>query len=727
MLDPRLYRVAFVPVLLALLVAAFSLQDRPRPDRDDAGAGGVRRDPGRARRSTTSRARFPVRRPGDAADDAAARRESRAAARGRCPGTVERAPLPGRDDRRQARPRRRRRHAAGRARARDRRRRPPRRRRARRARRAVGDRRAAGARARRGRRAPAADHHLHLDHAAAAAASPAPRGGAAARPSRADAVIVLGDRRRRDDAAAVRRRAVQRPRAGADAAAAHGAGARCAPRSGPTPARPRALTQWLRMAVPADDLRAGRRSCARASPRCCCRPRGERPPAAGAPVSRGRLQALRPRRAARRSTRWTTSATSPRRRATTSSSAARCCPAGRSGCSSARCCCRRCWGDRRARAAAPPPRADRAVAASGRWPAALPFLLACLFARAAGARRADLRRAGAPIPRAGARARRRAVAALRRDRCSSSRSAGSSRAPRCCARAGARVAGGARRRRARRSPSALSTVVVAARSGSATPTRRRSLVPAVHLWLLGAGAGRCAAAARRRWRSCALGAGAAGARRGSSTRARSASDLPHGVWFWTLLVAGGHVPIGSWVLWSLLWGCAVAAALVAVRRRRPEDDEPDEITVRGPVTYAGPGSLGGTGVGPAPLADGDARAPARPLRAPRAGLLRALSTVLIAAGAARSPTPRLTLALAGAAHRAADHGAPARAARRPAAPRGRRARRRWRRARWPAWATSGGGSRFLARSLQRRTAPGDAIGRLKIPRLGARLRDGQGL
>jgi hypothetical protein len=72
-------------------------------------------------------------------------------------------------------------------------------------------------------------------------------------------------------------------------------------------------------------------------------------------------------------------------------------------------------------------------------------------------------------------------------------------------------------------------------------------------------------------------------------------DLPHGAWFWTLLVAGGHVPVGSWVLWSLLWGCAVAAGLVAVRRRRPQDEEPDEITVRGPVTYAGPGSLGGTG------------------------------------------------------------------------------------------------------------------------------------
>jgi hypothetical protein len=72
-------------------------------------------------------------------------------------------------------------------------------------------------------------------------------------------------------------------------------------------------------------------------------------------------------------------------------------------------------------------------------------------------------------------------------------------------------------------------------------------------------------------------------------------DLTHGVWFWTLLVAGGHVPVGSWVLWSFLWGCAVAAGLVAIRRRRVEDDEPDEITTRGPVTYAGPGSLGNVG------------------------------------------------------------------------------------------------------------------------------------
>jgi hypothetical protein len=64
-------------------------------------------------------------------------------------------------------------------------------------------------------------------------------------------------------------------------------------------------------------------------------------------------------------------------------------------------------------------------------------------------------------------------------------------------------------------------------------------------------------------------------------------------WFWTLLVAGSHIPSGSWVLWSLLWGCGVAAALV-VLRRPPREDAPEDVTVRGPVSYAGPGSLGGT-------------------------------------------------------------------------------------------------------------------------------------
>jgi hypothetical protein len=83
--------------------------------------------------------------------------------------------------------------------------------------------------------------------------------------------------------------------------------------------------------------------------------------------------------------------------------------------------------------------------------------------------------------------------------------------------------------------------------------------------------------------------------------AMDASDfglsLPRGIWFWTILVAGGHIPIGSWVLWSFLWGCAISASIIAVKRRRPSDEDPEEIRTRGPVTYAGPGSLGNVGSG----------------------------------------------------------------------------------------------------------------------------------
>jgi hypothetical protein len=66
-------------------------------------------------------------------------------------------------------------------------------------------------------------------------------------------------------------------------------------------------------------------------------------------------------------------------------------------------------------------------------------------------------------------------------------------------------------------------------------------------------------------------------------------------WFCVLLVAGGVVGPLGWVIWSLVLVCLIAALLVALRSRsaaRPQ--EPAEITVRGPVTYAGPGSLGGT-------------------------------------------------------------------------------------------------------------------------------------
>ncbi|MCW2993943.1 MAG: hypothetical protein JWQ18_1438, partial [Conexibacter sp.] len=87
MLDPRLYRVAFVPVLLALLVAAFSLQDRPRPIGTTQSPEGF--DEIRAGQTLADLAhRYPDRRPGSAADTRLAG-EIAASLRRSVPGTVE--------------------------------------------------------------------------------------------------------------------------------------------------------------------------------------------------------------------------------------------------------------------------------------------------------------------------------------------------------------------------------------------------------------------------------------------------------------------------------------------------------------------------------------------------------------------------------------------------------------------------------------------------------------
>ncbi|MGH2919031.1 MAG: M28 family peptidase [Solirubrobacteraceae bacterium] len=69
-------------------------------------------------------------------------------------------------------------------------------------------------------------------------------------------------------------------------------------------------------------------------------------------------------------------------------------------------------------------------------------------------------------------------------------------------------------------------------------------------------------------------------------------DILDALWVGLVLVAGGHVSLLSVLLWSLLAGCAAGALCIAAR----QDADPEEIpiTVRGPHTYAGPGSLGGT-------------------------------------------------------------------------------------------------------------------------------------
>jgi hypothetical protein len=66
------------------------------------------------------------------------------------------------------------------------------------------------------------------------------------------------------------------------------------------------------------------------------------------------------------------------------------------------------------------------------------------------------------------------------------------------------------------------------------------------------------------------------------------------LWNGLLLIAGGHVATLAALEWSVALGCVVST--VAIARRAPPQRIADEapVTVRGPVTYAGPGSLGGT-------------------------------------------------------------------------------------------------------------------------------------
>jgi hypothetical protein len=68
------------------------------------------------------------------------------------------------------------------------------------------------------------------------------------------------------------------------------------------------------------------------------------------------------------------------------------------------------------------------------------------------------------------------------------------------------------------------------------------------------------------------------------------------LWNGLLLVAGGYLGIAAVVQWSVVLGCVASAISITLRRPRHgrPSVEPTPITVRGPVTYAGPGSLGGT-------------------------------------------------------------------------------------------------------------------------------------
>jgi hypothetical protein len=66
-------------------------------------------------------------------------------------------------------------------------------------------------------------------------------------------------------------------------------------------------------------------------------------------------------------------------------------------------------------------------------------------------------------------------------------------------------------------------------------------------------------------------------------------------WTLVLMVAGGHIGVLAALEWSVVLGCILSVGAIAawaVRHEHRAEELP--VTVRGPVTYAGPGSLGGT-------------------------------------------------------------------------------------------------------------------------------------
>ena len=65
-------------------------------------------------------------------------------------------------------------------------------------------------------------------------------------------------------------------------------------------------------------------------------------------------------------------------------------------------------------------------------------------------------------------------------------------------------------------------------------------------------------------------------------------------WNAVLMLAGGDFSVMAALEWSIVLGCVVSLALMMVRIARQPRPAEVPVTVRGPISYAGPGSLGGT-------------------------------------------------------------------------------------------------------------------------------------
>jgi hypothetical protein len=141
---------------------------------------------------------------------------------------------------------------------------------------------------------------------------------------------------------------------------------------------------------------------------------------------------------------------------------------------------------------------------------------------------------------------------------------------------------------------ALALTVLGIAVWAVNPYTALLLLPALHLWML------AAVPEVRVPRGVGVGLVAAGLVPFALVAAHYAEQLAVDpvelAWEGVLLLAGGYAgPLGA-VAWSFVLACGLLSAGVALRKRggRPEPEEPVAVTTRGPLGYAGPGSLGGT-------------------------------------------------------------------------------------------------------------------------------------
>jgi hypothetical protein len=118
------------------------------------------------------------------------------------------------------------------------------------------------------------------------------------------------------------------------------------------------------------------------------------------------------------------------------------------------------------------------------------------------------------------------------------------------------------------------------------------LIPAVHLWMWAVSSDLPFPRALR------LGLVALGAVPVALVIVYYANTYGYGpmgvIWQATLLLAGHAVSVLAAFEWCVVLGCLAGATTLALLAGRGSKVAPVPITVRGPATYAGPGSLGGT-------------------------------------------------------------------------------------------------------------------------------------